>query len=596
MKENTILKSFFSTINLVIKFDRKYIIIVIISSIASGVMPPLTIFLYEHMITSLQLHVPFLKIMKYIAAYILTRFFYHSFISLLSHYKKKFSAEFDLYLNSIILDKVANLDLEYIESGEMHDILSLIKTQGASGLLHFLEGPINILTGSVSLFLYFVIIITYRPWLIALILIPSILVYKVSHNLEEKEFILFRKYISDLRETWHYKQIMMDYNYCKELKLNNLYGYFIEKICKTQRLFNNKLIHINYQKMFFTTLINLLELFTDGTIFLIIAYDGFFGKILIGNLFAYLQSSVQIKEQIGGVLDSVVEMESHSLYIHQLVEFLSLEHGKDQDAFTNYRNLSGDIINIEIKNLSFKYPGCEHYALKNINLNLKAGEPMVIVGRNGSGKSTLAKIIMGFYTDYEGDIIINGGMELRSLNLRQWQSNIGSVFQDYIKYEATLRENIAYGNLDIMNINHKLLEILHRIGLKDLLDNSEVTLDTKMGHLFKNGKQLSIGQWQRIAIGRVLAKKASLYIFDEPSSSQDGISERDIYKLIKNIVKNKIGIIITHKIDSLPVNFDKIVVLKHGEIVGEGSREELDLNSSEYRYLFFNRRHRDSGS
>lgn len=209
----------------------------------------------------------------------------------------------------------------------------------------------------------------------------------------------------------------------------------------------------------------------------------------------------------------------------------------------------------------------------------------MVLGKNGSGKTTLANILMGFYDDYEGEIFING-LNLKTLDKESYRERLGALFQDFGKYEASIRENIAYGNLDLLHADSYIMEIAREFDILSLIERAPNNLETQLGYWFDEGKQISIGQWQKVALCRAFIKNADVYILDEPNAALDAISEYYIAQLYKKILYEKLGIIIAHKFGNFVQNIDRIFVLEDGEIVQQGSHTQLLSEGGIYKYLY----------
>ena len=238
-------------------------------------------------------------------------------------------------------------------------------------------------------------------------------------------------------------------------------------------------------------------------------------------------------------------------------------------------------------NLSYRYSGSEAYALKGLTLHLRRGETLTIIGRNGSGKTTLAKILLGFYREYEGEIFVNG-INLKRLDLEQYRQKCGALFQDFTQYQATLRENISYGNLNASADDVTLYSAAEKFGLGTILKDKEtsVALDMQLGYWFEGGKQISIGQWQKVALARTFIKNADLCILDEPNASLDVISERELSELYTELFKGKIGIIIAHRFSHIVNQTSRIIVMENGRIIEDGTHSQLMQKNGTYQKMF----------
>ena len=306
---------------------------------------------------------------------------------------------------------------------------------------------------------------------------------------------------------------------------------------------------------------------------------GFIGNILIGDVITYIKAISNSKSNITSILVGLSNMVSKSLFLGQLFEFFDL---KEEDISNKIK--IDEIREIEIRNLYYKYNSSKEYVLKNVNLRINKNEKIAILGMNGSGKTTLIKLIMGFYRNYEGNILING-IEVRDIDKESLLKEISTLFQDFVKYEANFRENISYSNLKIMSEDEKIKNIAKKFNFLDLIDSYDKKLDTQLGMWFDDGVNLSMGQWQKIALARAFAKNSSMYILDEPNASMDAITEKEISDLYENILENKIGIIIAHRFLNIVNIVDKIIVLQNGEIIESESHEELIKKGNIYKKL-----------
>lgn len=306
---------------------------------------------------------------------------------------------------------------------------------------------------------------------------------------------------------------------------------------------------------------------------------GFIGNILTGDVITYIKAISNSKSNITSILVGLSNMVSKSLFLGQLFEFFDL---KEEDISNKIK--IDEIREIEIRNLYYKYNSSKEYVLKNVNLRINKNEKIAILGMNGSGKTTLIKLIMGFYRNYEGNILING-IEVRDIDKESLLKEISTLFQDFVKYEASFRENISYSNLKIMSEDEKIKNIAKKFNFLDLIDSYDKKLDTQLGMWFDDGVNLSMGQWQKIALARAFAKNSSMYILDEPNASMDAITEKEISDLYENILENKIGIIIAHRFLNIVNIVDKIIVLQNGEIIESESHEELIKKGNIYKKL-----------
>ncbi|HFU3861967.1 TPA: ATP-binding cassette domain-containing protein, partial [Streptococcus suis] len=225
-------------------------------------------------------------------------------------------------------------------------------------------------------------------------------------------------------------------------------------------------------------------------------------------------------------------------------------------------------------------------ALSEISLSFKCGELVAIVGKNGSGKSTLVKLLCGLYKPSQGEIVFNG-ISNKNLDLAFYQKHVSVLFQDFVKYELTLRENIALSNLEILNDTQAI-----KLALKKFSFEVDRDIDMQLGTWFQDGRQLSGGQWQKLALVRTFLKNASVYILDEPSSALDPVSEKEIFDKFIELSRDHVSIFISHNLKSAK-KADKIIVMKDGKVDGVGNHETLLRTNEHYKKMYYSEQYEE---
>lgn len=568
-------------VKLINKVDKKYIYIMISTIIFTSLIPPISLKVMQEIINMLQSDIRNLqKIFIMVAIYLLIDFIQIIIQMSTGYYKNKFELSFNLYIKQKILEKAARLNLNDYENSKIYDMLQRADQQGEGQLISYFDtalGVIGLLITSIS---YCLIILAFRGWIVPILIIIPILRFLIGNKINRKEFNIVKSRTNDERKAWYDAYVITSGINYKELKLFNLFSHFIEKYTLLTQMFIKQDIGIFKTRMKWFLVFDILEQALIGALFAYTIYCGYMVQILIGDVITYTRSMVSAKEQVQSIISTMSTLNKVSLFINQLFEFLTIKEDK------NIGNVVIDNIDsISTKHLSFRYRENDKYALYDVNLEIKRGSFIAIVGCNGSGKTTLMKILMGYYQDYEGEILING-INLKKINKECYLKKIGALFQDFTKYEGTIRENICYSNLDIFNDDNKITSAYKKFELDYLVKNQEKGIDTQLGFWFECGKQISLGQWQRIALSRAFVRDADLYFLDEPNAALDPISEYSMSKLYKKVFGNKIGIVIVHKFNNFINDANKIIVLKDGQVVGQGTHESLMKTSSEYEQLY----------
>ena len=378
------------------------------------------------------------------------------------------------------------------------------------------------------------------------------------------------------KQTYFYYLLTSDIAF-KEIKILSLGDYLRKKYKEFGKNFIAQDKEIIKKRTIWQMCLQISEQLVFSGVFISIIVKTFYGKILLGELTTYVRSINNVKNNVQKLLNQVNILYENVLYIYQ---FFALIDKKCVVENNRIKINIEEINSVDIKNLSYRYQN--KYALKNFSIRIKKNNLIALVGKNGSGKSTLVKVLSNLYQDYEGEILING-INLRDLSIEQLQSKIGVLFQDFTKYELTVRENVAFGDLNKINDTRTIIKALEKTGMSNKIKN----IDMQLGFWFDEGRQLSGGEWLKIALSRAFIRDAEMYFLDEPNAALDAVSEKRIFKSFKELTYGKIGIVVTHRISSVKDIADKIVVMNKGTIEACGTHEELLNISSTYRELYY---------
>jgi ATP-binding cassette subfamily B protein len=310
----------------------------------------------------------------------------------------------------------------------------------------------------------------------------------------------------------------------------------------------------------------------------------FAGKLAIGQFTLYFQQTLNLAQAAEGVLDNYSSMSMRNKTIDNYLEFMSYPNTikLPKNAELIPKNPNPPII--ELKNVSFTYPDSERFILKDFNLTIKSGEKIALVGENGAGKSTLIKLLLRFYDVTDGEVFING-IPIKKIDLNEWYKKIGALFQDFIKYQFTFKENVIFGNLAKKDDLYALKDAIKKSGADGYVADLPKGVDQIVGKTFEEGVDLSGGQWQKLALARAFFRDAPILILDEPTSAIDAKAEYEIFERVQNLQKDKTVIIISHRFSTVR-NADRILVLDQGRIVEEGNHEKLMNKKGLYAELF----------
>lgn len=395
-----------------------------------------------------------------------------------------------------------------------------------------------------------------------------------NHEIDKK-MIQYNRYInSSLILTLHSKWT------AKEVRLFNLKEYFAEMLynnrCKADK------VSLNYTRNglnanIFYSLTNFIQ---QLLMYVYLVYMVLFKSLPIGMMTIYMSAIGQFAGAFSGIVNSYLNMVKNSLEIYELMEFMDAPIKQYKTG--NKIPVFGKDSTIEFRNVSFKYPNSDVYALKNFNLKLHGNEKLCIVGNNGSGKTTFIKLLTRLYFPTEGEILLND-FNINEYDYEQYQALFSPVFQDYWLYELSLRENIVLSNT---KNDDYLFEVINDSGLTELMNKLPKKLDTSVYKSFdEEGFEPSGGEGQKIAIARALYHGSPIYLLDEPTASLDPISEYEIYTKFNNMITDKCAIMITHRLSAVQL-VDKVAVLDNGSVVEYGTYKELYEKGGIYTEMF----------
>ena len=239
---------------------------------------------------------------------------------------------------------------------------------------------------------------------------------------------------------------------------------------------------------------------------------------------------------------------------------------------------------IEFRNVSFRYPGSDKYVVKNISFTLRVRESVAIVGENGAGKTTVVKLLARFYDPTEGAIYLDG-RDLREYDLASLRRQIGVIFQDFVRYDLSAKENVGFGQVDLLDDADRIERAAYEGGASDLIKGLSKGYDTILGKEFDEGVDLSGGEWQKIALSRAFMKEAEVLILDEPTAALDAFAERDVFARFAELTSDRTAIFISHRFSTVRMA-DHILVLQQGELVEQGSHEQLVAENGRYAQMF----------
>lgn len=567
-------------------FGRKKLIYIFLLSILSTLLPIISVFNTQMIINLIQVGTSFKEQILWfpLILFVVIGILSDGVESLKAYITGIYSDYLIFKFNEKILTVATKLELQDFENPDYYDLMQRAEVEASNRPFAIINSLMTIFFSLVTIFSYVLVLFLWKWWtiiiIIALPIVTSLHFKKISRA--EHKVIVERTSLE--RKSWYLEDLLNKDTNVKEVKLFNLEEYLKNKykLIREQFLIQNRMLL--KKRGLYTYFFQGVSLISSNIIVIIAFLEATIGKILIGNLMTYINAITKVKENTVNVINTYFALHQHSLYASNINDFFALENICENRNKTDGISISS-INEIRFINVSFKYPTKNEYALENINLKLEKGKRFTIVGQNGSGKSTLAKLILGFYSNYEGEILING-MNLRNIDIKSYRKFNSAVFQDFVNYHFSIKENISISNI---KRNYEIEAITHAAresGANDFIKNLDKKYEQQLGYWFEDGIQLSGGEWQKLAIARAFFKDADVIVMDEPAAALDAIAENNMYKNFSKMTEEKIGIFITHRIKKFDF-VSEIIVLKDGKIIGKGKHVDLVENNDVYKDLYY---------
>lgn len=496
--------------------------------------------------------------------------------------KEKHTRQIEDLMFEKIQNKASSLDLEYFENPHHHDIIFRAEQESRYRPQQILTGLVAVIQNTISL-LTVAFMLSFLNWLIILVLAVAVLpaVY-VKFRYNERNYRLFRNHTEDLRKTFYFNRILTEKGFTKELRLFGLAPYFRKQFVYFRDKVWNRKYNLLRRKTLHETLSHLVAAVAIFGAFAWLTKDAMQGAITIGSLVMYFLVIRRGFTILKSLMDGFSKLYEQNLFLDNLFEFLNLKPRVPAPSDDHYEVVHP--IEITLDGVDFRYPNTHPTVLKDINLHIPAGSTVAFVGENGAGKTTLIKLLCRFYDPNRGAIAFNG-TDLRDMSKEKVFENVSVMFQDFIHYHLTAGENIWFGDTGKPYSEKLLAQSARQAGIGERIEELRHQYDTYLGNLFNDSAELSIGEWQKLAIARAYFRDAGLYILDEPASYMDPETEQEVISRFRELIHGKTAIVISHRFTTISM-VDYIYVLEQNTILEEGTHSQLMELDGRYAHLY----------
>ncbi len=500
----------------------------------------------------------------------------------LSMYQSLLRALLGHRVNVLILEKALTLDLGQFEDSEFYDKMTKARRQASSKPLSLVMRTFGLAQNAVSLITYGILLISFSPLAVLVLAIAALPTFFAETKFSGEAFRLFSWRTPEARQQLYLETVIAREDYAKEVKLFGLGATLLQRYRDIFVKLYAEDRNLTVRRSLWGFLLGLISTASFYGAYAWIVLSAMDRTISIGEMTMYVMVFKQGQSALSAALKSIGGMYEDNLYLSNLYEFLEEEVPSAKGGETE-GTTPGD--GLRFKKVGFCYPGSEDPALQDVSFHLRPGTKLALVGENGSGKTTIIKLLTRLYSPTTGTITLDG------LNLQEWQQEalrkrLGVIFQDFVRYQFIVGENIGVGEEDSFN-NEDAWRAAAKEGMaapfiEDLPDKYQ----TQLGRWFKGGRELSLGQWQKIALSRAFIRKdADILVLDEPTASMDAEAEAQIFEQFREITQDQMAIVISHRFSTVRMA-DEILVLDHGQIIEHGDHDTLIAAGERYARLF----------
>ena len=481
-----------------------------------------------------------------------------------------------------IMKHAAILDLEQFEDPVFYDKLERARQQ-TTGRTILLSQVLSQVQDLITMGFLAAGLIIFNPWLIVLLFVAILPSFIGESYFNDQTYALSRRQTPERRELDYLRYLGASDETAKEVKIFDLSGFIIEKFEALANKFylSNRRITIN--RSLWGTVFTLLGSMGYYGAYVYIILETISGSISIGKLTFLAGSFRQLKSLLESILTRFSAVSQGAIYLSDFFEFFDIQPGIIMSQ-TPIPFPNPILTGFEFQNVGFRYQHAETWASRHLNFNLGAGEKIALVGENGAGKTTLVKLLARLYDPTEGRILLDG-IDLRLYDLVSLRQNIGIIFQDYLRYQMRVSDNIAVGNIQQKENTPMIITAAEQSLASDLVSRLPAGYDQMLGKRFQEGVELSGGEWQKVALARAYMRQAQVLILDEPTSALDARAEYEVFQRFAALTLGKSAVLISHRFSTVRMA-DRILVLQHGELIESGSHQELIKRQGKYAELF----------
>lgn len=485
-------------------------------------------------------------------------------------------------VNAMILEKALTLQLAHFEDSEFYDKLTRARREASSRPLSLVNRTFGLVQNAISLVSYGVLLTQFSPWAVLVLVLAGLPAFVAETRFSGDAFRLFRWRSPETRMQMYLETVLAREDHAKEVKLYGLGPLLLDRYRGIFRKLYGADRDLAIRRDGWGFALGLIGTATLYAAYGWIAMTTIAGRITLGQMTMYLMLFRQGQAAVSASLSAIGGMYEDNLYLSTLYEYLETPIPATQGTAVEGPDPSDGI---RFENVAFTYPGADTPALQDIDLHIRPGQSLALVGQNGSGKTTLIKLLTRLYAPDTGRILLDGR------DLQEWDEatllqRIGVIFQDFARYQMRVGENVGAGDVAHFEDRERWQEAADMGMATPFIQTLPAGFDTQLGKWFRDGRELSGGQWQKIALARAFMRsRADILVLDEPTAAMDAAAEATIFEHFRRLTRDRIAILISHRFSTVRMA-DQIIVIQDGRIVERGSHDQLIAAAGHYAHLF----------